>query len=64
MDGPWDYHTKQSKSDKDKYHMISLIYGILKNETNELWNKLTDKENEFMVTKGERVGRDKLGAWD
>ena len=28
MDGPRDYHTKWSKSDKDKYHMISLIYGI------------------------------------
>ena len=24
MDGPEDYHTKRSKSDKDKYHMISL----------------------------------------
>ena len=28
MDGPRDYHTKWSKSDKDKYHMISLICGI------------------------------------
>ena len=26
MDGPRDYHTKSSKS--DKYHMISLICGI------------------------------------
>ena len=28
MDGPRDYHTKQSKvsqKEKDKYHMISLI---------------------------------------
>ena len=24
MDGPRDYHTEWSKSDKDKYHMISL----------------------------------------
>ena len=36
MDGPRDYHTKWSKSGKDKYHMISLICGILKNDTNEL----------------------------
>ena len=36
MDGPRDYHTQWSKSDKDKYHMISLIYGTLKNDTNEL----------------------------
>ena len=28
MDGPRDYHTKWSKSDKDKYHMISLICRI------------------------------------
>ena len=28
MDGPRDNHTKWSKSDKDKYHMISLICGI------------------------------------
>ena len=34
--GPRDYHTKLSNSEKDKYHMISLICGILKNDTNEL----------------------------
>ena len=28
MDGPTDYHTKWSKSEKDKYHMIALICGI------------------------------------
>ena len=28
MDGLRDYHTKWSKSDKDKYHMISLLRGI------------------------------------
>ena len=37
MDGPTEYHTMWSKSDKDKYHMISLIRRILKkNDTNEL----------------------------
>ena len=36
MEGPREYHTKWSKSDKDKYHMISLICGILKNDTNKL----------------------------
>ena len=30
---PRDYH---SKEDKDIYHMTSLIFGILKNDTNEL----------------------------
>ena len=28
IDGSRDYHTKWSKSDKDKYYMISLICGI------------------------------------
>ena len=27
-DGPRDYHTKQSKSEKEKNHMTSLICGI------------------------------------
>ena len=34
--GPRDYHTKWSKPDKDKCHMISLIQ---KNDTNELLYK-------------------------
>ena len=29
-------HTKWSKSEKDKYHMQSLICGILKNDKSEL----------------------------
>ena len=28
VDGPRDYHTKQSQKKKDKYHMVSHIYGI------------------------------------
>ena len=49
-----------SQTEKDKYDIISLICGNLKKkkDTNELINKpetrLTDLENEFMVTKGER----------
>ena len=35
MDGPRDCHPKGSKSEKDKYHMESLICGILKNDTGE-----------------------------
>ena len=52
MDGSRDYHTEWSKSDKDKYYMISLICGNLKN----VWykgiylqnkNRLTDWEVEI-----------------
>ena len=64
IDGPRDYHIKWSKSDNDKYHMISLICGIWKNDTSELRNRLTDIENKFMVTKEEIGERDKLGVWD
>ena len=45
---------------KDKYHMISLICGILKTDINELTyktNRLTDIENKLTVTKGES------GSW-
>ena len=28
MDATRDSHTKWSQNEKDKYHMISLIYGI------------------------------------
>ena len=59
-----------SQTEKDKYHMISLICGIhffkwykwtyLQNR-----NRLIDIKNKLMVTKGETLGgRDKSGAWD
>ena len=30
MDGPRDYHSKWSKPEKDKYHILSLICGTKK----------------------------------
>ena len=63
MDWPRDYYTEWSKSEKDKYPMVSLLCGILKNDRNELIYKMeTDSENKFMITKGER-GVEKLGVW-
>ena len=53
-----------SQTEKDKYHMISLTWN-LKNDTNELIYKTkkdSQTENKLMVTKGKRVGRDKLGV--
>ena len=44
MGGPRDYHTKWGMSDKDQYHDISLICGILKNDTNELIYKADSKQ--------------------
>ena len=58
MDGPKDYHTKCSKSDKDKQHVIPLVCRILKYDTNELIyrNRIIDIENKAMVTKGKGGG--------
>ena len=52
--------SEASQTDKDKYHMISLICGILKKkkeDTNELIHKterLTDTENKLTATKEEK----------
>ena len=60
MDGPWDYPSKWSKSDRET-SMISLICGILKEKWHK-WtylqnrNRLTDTENKLMVTKGKTWG--------
>ena len=69
MDGPRDYHNKWSKSDKDKYHMISLTCGILKNNKQmdllKNKNRHTDIENKFIATKMDSRGEGgKLGVWD
>ena len=56
MDGPSDYHTKRSKSARDKYHMVSLICGLLKNDTNKLIYK-TEISSETEKTYGYQKGK-------
>ena len=62
MDRPRDYHTKQSKSERESQisHNIIYMWNLKKNYTNELIYKteidFTDTENKFMVTKEEREG--------
>ena len=57
MDGPRDYHTKQSKSERRQILYITYMWNLKKNDTYELIYKMgtrvTDIENKFMVTKGE-----------
>ena len=57
MDGPRDYHPKQSKSDTERQipNDTAYMWNLKKNDTNELKNRLTDTENKLMVTKGERL---------
>ena len=53
---------------KDKHRLISLIYGILKKDTNELICRIeTDSDLEkLMIIKGDKqvVWREGLGVWD
>ena len=61
MDGPGDYPTKLSKSDRERQISWYHLYAeSKKNDANELTkqnlqnrNRLTDLENEFRVTRGE-----------
>ena len=66
--GPRDYHTKGSKLENGKYHMILLICGILKKDTYKLVYKTekdpkTLKINLWLPKREGRRGRDKLGVW-
>ena len=47
-----DHYAKEiSQTEKDKYHIISLTYGIFKKQTNKK-NKLIDTENRWVDTRG------------
>ena len=55
MDGPRDYHTKWSKSEKDTQLNISYMWNLTKNNTNELEQKQIHRLwKQTMVTKGDR----------
>ena len=66
MNGPRNRQLSEvSQREKDKY-MILLIYGILKNGTNELTYKTeigSQMQKTNMVTR-EKAEDDKLGDWD
>ena len=73
MDGPGDYHTKWSKSDKERQvsYNITYLWNLKKKKKRyketylQKRNRLKDTENKLMVTKEERVGKkDKLGVRD
>ena len=58
MDEPGDDHSKWSKSDWERQISHDIDMGILKRWYKWTYlqnrNRLTDLENKFMVTKGER----------
>ena len=63
MNGPRDYHTKWSKSSRNKYYMISLPWGILKKwfKGTYLQNRkrLTDIDGKLILPK-EKGGKGKI----
>ena len=55
MGGPRDYHTKRSKSERDKYILLFICGIRKKKETNELIFQTegdSDTESKLMITKG------------
>ena len=68
MDGSRNYHTKGSKSDRDKYHTISLICGIIKMIQMNLFTKQKQahrpRDQIYSYQRERGWGRDKLGIWD
>ena len=70
MDGPRDYHTKWSKSDRERQISYDIAYmwnlkKWYKCTYLQIRNRLTDIKNKLMVTKkGNGGGRGKLGVWD
>ena len=62
MDGPGDYHTKWSESEKDRYEITYMLNLKKWYKWAYLWkrNRFTILENEVMVT----GGSNRLGVWD
>ena len=61
LDGPRDYHTKWSKSDRERQISYDITYmWTLKKWCKSTYlqsrNRLIDIASEFMITKGERGG--------
>ena len=59
MNGPGDYHSKWRKSERerDKCHMVSLMCGIFKNDTNELIYKQKQTHRYRKQTYGYQRGK-------
>ena len=70
MDGPGDYHTKWSKSDRERQtsYDITYVWYLKYNSYESIYEKETESQTQkkkLMAMKGEQRGsRDKLGVCD
>ena len=69
VNGPRDYRSKWSKSDRERQIPYDITYTWnLKYDTNDLFTKQKQAHRHRKPTrgyqKGKGVGRDKLGTWD
>ena len=69
MDGPRNYHTKWSNSDRERQIPYEITYICnLKNDTSELIYKIEMdsqmKKTPVVNKKESEKGKDKLGIWD
>ena len=63
MDGPRDYHTQWSKSERERKMLYHIPYmWNLKYDANELTYE-REKDSLTWVVKGEEWGKDGMGAW-
>ena len=56
-----------SQKEKDKYHMILLICGILRRHNELIYNTETDSQTQrrdVVAKRKEEWGRDGLGVWN
>ena len=67
MDRPRGYFAGWNKSDREILYFVTYMWALLKNKPMYMQDgdRLTDIENELVITKGERKGRRvKLGVRD
>ena len=64
MNEPRDCHTTWSKSEKDKYHMLSLTCGSkMQHQWTHPWNRSTLTERtDLLLPKGRRVEEARIGS--